>query len=179
MARGSGCGAVDRLPLSTLRITGLSETVRMQEYHRRSLTLLLVALSMGACGDGGPADPVVDALLEPFVGTWDAEVILVTSDADTTQVADLMENGSFAINVQASGNYTATLTFGGIPLTEFGVMSVAGSIITLRTDGGQVSASEYAFESPTYVSVDGPTEFDFNLDGALDPAQIYMEWRKR
>jgi len=139
--------------------------------------LLLLSLLVAGCGE--PTEVEIDPLLEAFVGTWDAVVILVTSDADPTLVADLMENGSFAINVQPSGSYTATLTFGGIPLTEFGTLSVGPSVITLRPDGGQVAASTYVFQSPTYVTVDGPTDFDFNIDGVLDPAQIYMEWRRR
>ena len=149
----------------------------MRRYHRCSLGLLLASVLVAACD--GSTEVEIDPLLEPFVGTWDAEVIRVTSDADTTLVADLMVNGAFAINVQPSGSYTATLTFGGIPLTEFGTLSVGPNVITLRADGGQVAASVYSFQSPTYVTVDGPTEFDFNIDGILDPAQIYMEWRRR
>ena len=149
----------------------------MRRLHRYSLGFLLVSVLVAGCGE--PTEVVIDPLLEPFVGTWDAEVILVTSDADTTVVADLMVNGSFAINVQPSGSYTATLTFGGIPLTEFGTLSVGPTVITLRPDGGQVAASVYSFQSPTYVTVEGPTEFDFNIDGTLEPAQIYMEWRRR
>lgn len=149
----------------------------MRRYERCAFGFLLIALLAAGCGE--PTEVDIDPLLEAFVGMWDAEVILVTSDADTTQVADLMENGSFAINVQPSGSYTATLTFGGIPLTEFGTLSVTPTVVTLRTDQGQVAASVYSFQSADYVTVDGPTEFDFNLDGTLDPAQIYMEWRRR
>lgn len=148
----------------------------MRRNSRSALGIFLAFTLFAGCGD--PVVPI-DEALEPFIGTWDAEVILVTSDADTTQVADLMENGSFAINVQESGAYTATLTFGGIPLTEFGQISVGNGVITLRPDSGQPATSTYVFVSANYVEVEGPTEFDFNLDGMLDPAVIYMEWRKR
>ncbi|MDA0327766.1 MAG: hypothetical protein O2958_01945 [Gemmatimonadetes bacterium] len=77
-------------------------------------TVVMIA-TLTACGDGGTTVVEVDPLVQPFVGTWDAEVFTVTSDADPSIVADLMVNGTFNLNVQESGLYTATLVFGGIP----------------------------------------------------------------
>lgn len=147
---------------------------------RRSAGALLAACVLAACGDGpGLVDPVEDPLIEQFLGTWDAEVFDVTSVADTTIVADLMENGNFTINVQPSGGYTATLTFGGFPLVEIGQIEVNATTIVLRPDGGDPATSSYVFVSDDYVRLEGPTRFDFNLDTVLDPAQGFIELQRR
>jgi len=151
---------------------------------RREMTWLpavLLAVAVAACGDDDTPDPVgPDPAIAPFVGTWDAEVFTVTSDADPNIVADLMENGSFFINVQPSGTYTASLEFGGIPLSpEVGMMTVSGDVITLNPSGADAATSEFTFVSEDYLRLEGPTEFDFNLDGELEPAQAFIELRKR
>ncbi len=139
-----------------------------------------VLLVLGACGDDG-VEPPVDGTddISAFVGRWDAEVFTVTSDADTSIVADLMENGSFVIHVEPSGTYTATLTFGGFPLVEIGTLAVSGDFVILRPSGGDPATSAYDFVRSDYLRLDGPTDFDFNLDGELDPAQAHIELQKR
>ena len=117
--------------------------------------------------------------LQPFVGTWDAVVFDVTSDADTTQVADLTIDGVFVVNFQPSGTYTATLTFGGIPLVEIGMISVGGGFVTLRPNGGDPATSAFVFAKSDSLILDGPTEFDFNIDQILDPAQSHIELTRR
>jgi hypothetical protein len=94
-------------------------------------------------------------------------------------VADLMENGSFVIHVEPSGTYTATLTFGGFPLVEIGTLAVSGDFVILRPSGGDPATSAYDFVRSDYLRLDGPTDFDFNLDGELDPAQAHIELQKR
>lgn len=153
----------------------------MRRRWNRWTGMALVLLTVGACGGDdstGPPEEDPDAIA-PFVGTWDAEVFTVTSDADPSIVADLMENGSFTINVQPSGTYTATLTFGGIPLVEIGEISVQGDFIILLPNGGEPATSSYEFVRSDYVRLEGPTEFDFNLDGELDPAQAFIELQRR
>lgn len=147
----------------------------------RWLPAFLLAAALAACGDDGSPNPIEpDPALAPFVGTWDAEVFTVTSDADPDIVADLMENGSFFINVQPSGTYTASLEFGGIPLSpEIGQMTVSGDVITLNPNGAESATSKFTFISEEYLRLEGPTEFDFNLDGELEPAQAYIELRRR
>lgn len=144
----------------------------------RTMTTLALLACLTACGDD-PQGPVLDPDVRPFVGTWDAEVFTVTSVADPSIVADLMEDGSFNINVQPSGTYTATLTFGGIPLVEIGMLSVDGDQITLDPNDGPPASSLYEFLADDYLSLEGPTDFDFNLDGTPDPAEAYIEIRKR
>jgi len=145
--------------------------------RRRVLAALAVLTLVAACGD--PVVPPTPTEIEPFVGLWDAEVFAVTSDEDTTVVADLMVNGDFTINIEPSGTYTATLTFGGIPIPEIGQLSVGNGFITLRPNGGDPATSAYVFQGPDYLVLDGPTEFDFNQDLIPDPAQAHIEIRRR
>ncbi len=139
-------------------------------------------LVIGACGEGGPIvpPPEEDNGVAPFVGTWDATVFDITSVADTTIVADLLlNNGSFTINVQESGTYTATLTFGGQPLVEIGQLTSSNGFVTLRPIQGDPATSAFVFVRPDYFTLDGPTEFDFNLDQVLEPAALYAELQRR
>jgi hypothetical protein len=150
--------------------------------RRRNLWLGLgaAAVVLGACGEDSVTPPGSEPEdVSAFVGTWDAEVFTVTSQADTSIVADLMENGSFVITVQPSASYTATLTFGGMPLVEIGTLSVEGDHIILRPDGGSSATSSYDFVREDYLVLDGSTEFDFNLDDELDPARAHIELLRR
>ncbi|MEM7417438.1 MAG: hypothetical protein AAF389_18245, partial [Gemmatimonadota bacterium] len=138
------------------------------------------AIVLSACGGETIVDPPDVDLVAPFVGTWDATVFDVTSDADTSVVADLTIDGEFVINVQASGLYTATLTFGGIPIVEIGQLRpTSDGFVTLQPNGGDPATSAFDFVRADYLTLDGPTEFDFNLDTVLDPAQAYIELQRR
>ena len=136
-----------------------------------------------ACGGDDPAVMAPDPTIEPFVGTWDAEVFTVTSDANPTVVADLLIDGSFNINIQSSGLYTATLAFGDVitPLVEFGQLSVDGSFARLRPSGPDPcpANAEFLFTGPDFLTLVGPTCFDFNLDGEAEDAELHQEWRRR
>lgn len=139
----------------------------------------LIALAFG-CGDETIPGP--DPEVAPFVGTWDATEFTVTNLADTTVVADLLDNGSFFIVVEPSGLYTATLVYGQLdPFPEVGQVSVSGSFITLTPSGGSPcpATSTYAFSGPDYVTLDGPTCFDFNLDGVREDATAHIEIERR
>jgi hypothetical protein len=150
-----------------------------RRWNVRMGRLLLVA-AIAACSGDDPVDQGPAPEIAPFVGIWEAEVFEVTSDADPTVVADLLLNdGSFTINVEESGTYTATLTFGGFPLVEIGQLSVSDNFLTLQPNGGDAATSEFVFQSETYLVMDGPTEFDFNLDQVPDPAQGHIELQRR
>lgn len=144
-------------------------------------TFLLMA-TLAACGsENGPMEPEED-LVAPFVGDWDAVVFLVTNDADPNDVADLTIDGSFFINIQESGLYTATLTFGalGAPFVEIGRLAPSDDgFVTLRPNGGDPATSAYVFVRPDYLTLDGPTDFDFNLDGESEAAQARIELQRR
>ncbi len=144
--------------------------------------LLFLAFATTGCGEGPvEIEPPEEDLVAPFVGTWDAEAFTVTSDADTTTVANLTMDGSFVINIQPSGTYTATLVYGDLsPIIEIGVLRPSNSgTVTLQPNGGDPATSTFDFVQVDYLVLDGPTRFDFNLDEVLDPAQAHIELQRR
>lgn len=156
----------------------------------KALAWAWVALALAACGgsETTPIEPTPDPTVQPFVGTWDAETLTVTSTAVDTIVADLIEiGGSFTLNVQESGQYTAQLAFvatdslGIDPFVEIGQLTVSDRFVTLdpETPPGDPVASEYEFLSDDLLRLEGPTEFDFNLDESPDPAILLLELRRR
>jgi hypothetical protein len=148
----------------------------------------LVALVglVAACGDDGGTG-VVDnpPEVQPFVGTWDAEELTITSDADTSIVFDLFDyNGQFTLNVQPSGTYTASLSFRPDSAnlfadSEVGSISVTGDAFTLRPNNGPPATSSYTFLSADRLEFEGPTEFDFNFDQQADPAVLRAVLQRR
>ena len=151
-----------------------------RRWNVRTGRLLLVA-AVAACSAGDPVGPTTaEPEMAQFVGIWEAEVFRVTNDADPNQVANLLLNeGSFTMNVEESGTYTATLHFGGFPLVEIGKLSISANFVTLRPNGGDPATSEFVFQRQDYLVLDGPTDFDFNLDQILDPAQGHIELQRR
>jgi hypothetical protein len=143
----------------------------------------VVALTVVACGGDDPVVDQVDPAVAPFVGTWDAVDFKVTNDADTAVVADLLTDGSFTINIQPSGLYTATLVLGALnPFVEIGQLTVSGSVLTLTPSGGPgpcPASSTYTFSDTNTLVLDGPTCFDFNLDGADEDAQAHIVLERR
>jgi hypothetical protein len=131
---------------------------------------------MAACG----SDPVaVDPAVAPFVGTWDAVVFRVTGDAPPNTVVDLLTLGSFWINVQPSGTYTATFQY----LQGFAVVGQltvqSSSALTLDPRNGPPEPGMYVFATADSLVLDGATQFDFNLDGTREPAQGRTELVRR
>jgi len=146
-------------------------------------TGFVVAVLMAAGCGGGTTTPDEDPPeVQPFVGTWDAEVFTVTSDADTSIVFDLFDDvsGSFFINVQRSGTYTATLTIGGLARPEIGTLTVSGGFVTLTPTGQAGSSAPFSFIRDDYLAIGpAPTDFDFNFDDLTEPGQLYFEVQKR
>ncbi len=142
----------------------------------------VLAAVVTACAGGDPDVTSPDPSIAPFVGLWDAEAFVITSVAQPVVVADLLISGEFFITIESSGQYTATLTFGQLmPVTEFGQVSVSGNFIRLDTSGEPApcpAAAEYSFTGADYVTLTGPTCFDFNLDGELEDAQLTQAWRR-
>ena len=138
-----------------------------------------IAVFVAACGgtDGG-TDVVEPPEVQPFVGFWEAEALTITLDADTTVVFDLFDyNGRFTFRVERSGTYTASLSFepdstNFCASSEVGTITVTGNFVTLRPNGGAPATSEYTFLAADRLSLDGPTEFDFNFDQDGDPARF-------
>lgn len=147
----------------------------MRGHRSPAMSLMLfAALLLGSACGGSEGSTGVDAdpAVAPFVGDWEATEFTVTSAQNAEVFFDLTDGGSFTINVQPSGLYTAIVEFPQLPapVVEIGQLSIAGSSITLRPQGGTAATSAYTFDGPNRLTLDGPTEFDFNNDGTPDPA---------
>lgn len=154
----------------------------MRRRCNRWVGLVLTLVVAGGCGEDDPTIPPVVPEVEPFVGTWDAQVFTVTSDADTSIVFDLFDDvaGQFFMNVQRSGTYTATLTIGGLARPEVGLLTVSGGFVTLTPTGGTGAAAPFSFVRDDYLAIGpAPTTFDFNIDGQATPGQLYFEVQRR
>jgi len=137
---------------------------------RRVAALGLLAVAIGC---GGGVDVPVDAAVAPFVGDWTASDFTVTSSDNPAVWFRVTDGGSFTMNIQPSGQYTAILSFPQLPTpaVELGKLTVLGASIRLSPTGGTPATSSYRFEGPDRLILDGPTSFDFNEDGTMDPAE--------
>jgi len=143
-----------------------------------SATLALIAV-LGACGgdDGVSADPSVAFL----VGDWSATHMVVTPDLAPDQALDLVEaGGSFSINVQPSGQYTAVIGIPGFgaPPPELGTLTVEGDeIVFTRTSPPPRTVSRATYEeiAPGHVTFSGPSEVDLDGNGTMDAVTLEVE----
>lgn len=143
------------------------------------LALALVIVLAAACGGEDPV--VVDPLVSPLVGDWTATAMVITSVANPDVAPELIGLGaSFTLNVQPSGQYTAILIYAEQASTEIGFLSVSGNVVTMTH-----SFPDTKTTSATYVlagnrlTLDGDTDFDFNLDGTPEPALAHFELERR
>ena len=146
----------------------------------RAAGTIVAAVLVAACGDDTSVN--VDPTVAPFVGTWDADSMTVTSDANPSVVANILDFGSFFVVVEPSGRYTATLEVLGQSSPESGRLTVTGSTITLTPTfppGQSPSVADYEFVADDYLILDGATEFDFNLGGTPEPAQAHIELQRQ
>jgi len=153
----------------------MGATIRTKR-SRRSLLLTLLVLSACSSDDLGP-----DPALAPLVGDWDATKLVLTSVANPDMHPDLIALGAtFKLNVQPSGQYTAILIYAEQAATEIGTVSVAGNTLKLHRDfpSASTSAAVYALTG-NRLTLDGDSEFDFNLDGTPEAALAHFELSRR
>ena len=140
------------------------------------LALAGVVVLAAACSK---KDTVVapDPSVAPLVGTWAATSVVVTSVANPDISPDIIELGAtFSLDIQPSGQYTAILLYEGLSQTEIGQISVSGNVLTLTTSYPEVTTSTALFVlEGDHLTMDGDTEFDFNLDGTSEPALAHFE----
>ena len=138
--------------------------------------LSLLSLSFLGCGDPVPTGP--DPLIEPFVGNWAATAFVLTSSVSDRVSIDLIQlGGTFNLNIQPSGSYTAILVYAGLGQTEIGTISVTATTVALNREfpTRENEVSTYQFVGDTVLILDGDTEFDLDFDGQKDPTLAHFE----
>jgi hypothetical protein len=138
--------------------------------------LSLLSLSFLGCGDPVPTGP--DPLIEPFVGNWAATAFVLTSSVSDQVSIDLIQlGGTFNLNIQPSGSYTAILVYAGLGRTEIGTISVTATTVALNREfpTRENEVSTYQFVGDTVLILDGDTEFDLDFDGQEDPTLAHFE----
>ena len=142
--------------------------------HGAILTMGL-ALSTVACGSD-PVEP--SGAIAPLVGDWEATSLVLTNVDNPTVRPDLIELGAtFDLNIQPSGQYTAILIIALQSSTEIGSIRVDGAEVTLQPTfppGQTPTRGTFALNGDD-LTLDGTTEFDFNLDGTPEPALAHFE----
>ena len=138
--------------------------------------LSLLSLSFLGCGDPVPTGP--DPLIEPFVGNWAATAFVLTSSVSDQVSIDLIQlGGTFDLNIQPSGSYTAILVYAGLGQTEIGTISVTATTVALNREfpTRENEISTYQFVGDSVLILDGDTEFDLDFDGQEDPTLAHFE----
>ena len=138
--------------------------------------LSLLSLSFLGCGDPVPTGP--DPLIEPFVGDWAATAFVLTSSVSDQVSIDLIQlGGTFDLNIQPSGSYTAILVYAGLGQTEIGTISVTATTVALNREfpTRENEVSTYRFVGDSVLILDGDTEFDLDFDGQADPTLAHFE----
>jgi hypothetical protein len=107
--------------------------------------------------------------------------MVITSVANPDVSPDLIQLGAtFSLNVQPSGQYTAILIYAEQASTEIGVLSVSGNVVTMTRSFPNVATSTALFVlEGSHLTLDGDTDFDFNLDGTTEPALAHFELTKQ
>jgi len=146
----------------------------------RRLALMGALVLAAGCG-GGETVVEPDPSIAPFVGDWSATAMTLTSLANPDIVADLIALGAtFNLNVQPSGQYTAILIYAGQASTEIGFISVSGDVVTLRRSfpSADTSSAVYSIVG-NRLTLDGDSDFDFNLDGTAEAALAHIEFDRQ
>lgn len=159
-------------PASTLRRAAPAASI-----VRTAVFLALAGLQ--ACGGDDGVSPNQD--LAFLVGDWTAERFEVTpadgSSGSVDLVADL--DASFTVNVQPSGQYTASLALPGLaPVPEIGVLDVEGNeLVFTRTTPPPTTVSRATYTRPAdgRVIFTGPSRFDLNGDGTAEEITVEVE----
>ena len=141
-------------------------------------TIALLGLTQQACtSDSVSPNPSVQDL----VGDWEATALVLTSVANPAVSADLIaQGGTFTLNIQPSGHYTAILISGGAGGAELGVLSVSGSAISLRTTyppPPDTATGTFSLSGNT-LTIDAETDYEF-LNGLKELAQEHVELVKK
>jgi hypothetical protein len=126
----------------------------------------LLALACG--GSGGGAGP-------ELAGTWTATKFeFVSTASPATRVELLAMGGHATLVLRADKTYTVTTEIPGEPTeTRSGTWASSSDVLTLRQTGiaGDLQF-DYALSGNTLTASGANGEFDFDGDGAMEPAKL-------
>lgn len=145
---------------------------------RRPL-LVLLALLLAACGSDDAVGPDEDIAF--LVGDWTATEILITNPENPEQVIDIVELGAiFTLNVQPSGQYTASMLVFGQPASALGTLEVRDDQLILHQEIPQVETqvSTYTY-ADGQLTMEGQTLVDINSDGEDEVVELALTLEKQ
>ena len=144
------------------------------------LVLALTPVIASCGGEDTGVDP--NQNLAFLVGDWDATRFVVESKTNPEVAPDLIADlgAQFFMNVQPSGQYTATLVFQASPVTEIGLIEVDGGDVVFHVNipAPSTSRSRYTLVG-SRMTLEGDTEFAFIPGGEPEPAFATIDLEKR
>jgi hypothetical protein len=137
-----------------------------------AILIALAALIMAGCGgDSGTPPPSSD--LERMAGSWQGIEFRLTSQQAPIRTFDLIDaDGTFRLDIQASGRYAATLTLGGEIAVESGRFELSGNQFTQTPTNppGPPVTGTWTMANDNSLTLSGIIEFDFDPgDGTANP----------
>ena len=157
------------------------DSLQELDMRLRWVGAIVLAAALSSCLVDKPLE--ADSSLAAFVGGWRATSLVLSTLVAPDVSVDLIELGStFDLNIQPNGSYTAVLAFVGEAQTEIGRISLSGAstvILAREFPAPRQDISTFVFEGPDHLILDGDTEFDFNLDGTLEPALSHFDLQRQ
>ena len=113
--------------------------------------------------------------LADLAGTWTAQSLVFTNAANAGQTFDIIANGgSYAVTLEANGDYTSSFTFAQESETASGTYVVTGTIMTLA-ESGQGSPEDYQVtRDGNNMTLIGTNSWDFDNDGTDEDAILMV-----
>lgn len=131
----------------------------------------LVLAAAAAC-----EDPTTVTTADLY-GLWGAVAMVYTSQADGAVQSDLLisEGATYSIELVSDGTYASQLTRPSLPtLSESGTFEVLSGRLVLSPSGGADRILALEFNQSLLTAREADTEWDFDQDGAMEPASLEM-----
>lgn len=143
----------------------------------KRLTASILMLLLVSCGGSDTTAGPVGQDLSFIQGAWSASVFQMTSQQNPSLRVDVLASGgAFRLTIERDGRYVAELAALGQSNVERGSITRRGTQLVLSpvSPPGQSDTVDWRIVDETLV-LDGPSEFDFNLDLTPEPAMAHIE----
>ena len=148
---------------------------RIRSMIRLCLGLSVVLVPLVNCSDSG-AGVVRD--LDPLVGVWNADVMVVPNPENPSENLDLIEEGaSYALSIIATGQFTAVFDFILLQGFESGSVEVSGNQISLvpTSPPGSAMSGTWSLQEDALI-VDAIRSIDLDGDGTPEVIPFHLEF---